>query len=225
MGRTLRWFSLDRQRSESTKCYYTHMCPWLNMDKMMSGAEAAVSWVDGSVVKERILKRYRLAEIDSDLRKMRTRREAKILRTLGSIGFPAPRLLSSDDVSKIVMEHVPGILLKDFLDAGNCVGLGSQIGRSLRSLHDAGIIHGDLTTSNMIMDGDTVFFIDFGLSLFSERIEDKAVDLHVLRQTLDSTHYMFSEIMFNAVISAYADAPVIRRLKTVEERGRNKGKN
>jgi len=98
-----------------------------------------------------------------------------------------------------------------------------EIGRSVRKLHDANIIHGDLTTSNMILK-DKVYFIDFGLGFFSTRIEDKAVDLFLFKKALESKHHEVWEECFKEVLKAYGDQKVMERLKEIEKRGRYRKK-
>lgn len=63
-----------------------------------------------------------------------------------------------------------------------------QIGRSVGRLHDSGVVHGDLTTSNLILRGEEVVLIDFGLGSVSQSEEDMAVDLYVLERAFASTH-------------------------------------
>ena len=80
----------------------------------------------------------------------------------------------------------------------------------------------------MILDKE-IYFIDFGLSFFSNKIEDKAVDLHLLRQALESKHYKIWEKAFESVLFGYKskaqDAKeILARFEKVEERGRNKTK-
>ncbi|MBD3309993.1 Kae1-associated serine/threonine protein kinase [Candidatus Woesearchaeota archaeon] len=197
------------------------------MKQIGRGAEAVI-YSDGSTVqKHRIEKGYRLPEIDISLRKSRTRREAKVLEKLYEIGFPAPKLKQMcDKEMKIDMEHVKGEKLRDVLD--DEPGLAKEVGRKVGLMHSNGIIHGDLTTSNMIMD-DEIKFIDFGLSFFSEKEEHKAVDLHLLRQALESKHYKVWEKAFEYALEGYAEtctdhSTVLQRLEKVEARGRNKNK-
>ena len=95
-------------------------------------------------------------------------------------------------------------------------------------MHNNNIIHGDLTTSNMILNKE-VFFIDFGLSFFSEKIEDKAVDLHLLKEALESKHSNIWERSYKAALDSYFKKAVdgrqvLERIKIVEKRGRYKGK-
>ena len=63
------------------------------------------------------------------------------------------------------------------------------MGKTINKVHDLGIIHGDLTTSNMIIRNDKqIVLIDFGLSYYKDSAEDKAVDLYVLERAFKSTH-------------------------------------
>ncbi len=69
--------------------------------------------------------------------------------------------------------------------------MAQSVGAAIGKMHDAEIIHGDLTTSNLMVKGDgqhTVVLIDFGLGMMKPTIEDKAVDLYVLERAFVSTH-------------------------------------
>jgi len=195
------------------------------MKQIAQGAEAKL-YSDGiDVVKHRFEKNYRHMEIDSALRKFRTRREFKVLKKLNELEFPSPRARESDDKKMtIAMEHIPGPLLKEILHLDH-KKLGREIGKKVARLHSNNIIHGDLTTSNMIFN-DEIHFIDFGLSFFSEKAEDKAVDLHLLKQALESKHYKIFDQCFNEVLKGYKDyskhKEVLKRLEVVEKRGKNK---
>jgi len=200
------------------------------MKKIGAGAEALIYLDKKEVVKERIKKSYRLKQIDEKLRKFRTRREAKVLEKLHSIGFPIPKLILSDDKKMLIkMEFLKGKKLRDILNKKNCEKLCREIGEEVATLHKKGIIHGDLTTSNMILK-DKIYFIDFGLSFFSDKIEDKAVDIHLLRQALESKHHEIFKKSFKAVLAGYKIKNpdyniIIKRLEKVEARGRYKGKS
>ena len=192
------------------------------------GAEAKLYLEDGQIIKDRVKKDYRIKEIDNRLRKSRTKREAKILTKLHAIDFPGPKLIESDDKEIISMQYIDGPKLRDILDTSNFEKISEDIGKKVAIMHNNHMIHGDLTTSNMIFK-DEVYFIDFGLSFFSHKIEDKAVDLHLLKQALESKHYKIWEKCFKAVIHGYkketkdAEA-ILERLKQVEKRGRYKQK-
>lgn len=199
------------------------------MELIAQGAEAKLYRNDNSIIKERIRKSYRIEEIDDKLRRSRTRREAKILEKLAAIDFPAPRLIENDKKERLVMEFIDGDKVRDILEKKDYISLSKEIGKKIALLHNHGILHGDLTTSNMILDKE-VFFIDFGLGFFSKRLEDKAVDLHLFRQALESKHHKVWEKCFDAFIKEYekhaeeGDKTLIR-LKEVEGRGRNKNKH
>ncbi len=189
------------------------------------GAEATLYHKEDKVVKTRHSKSYRHPKIDEQLRKFRTRREAKVLERLCAIGFPAPRLQKIDDKNmEVHMDFVSGKKVRDILSPE----IAAEIGRKIGILHKHNIIHGDLTTSNMIY-GKEVYFIDFGLSFFSSKAEDKAVDLHLLRCALESKHWMMYEKCFHAAVEGYKEtypehSAVLERMEIVEARGRNKHK-
>lgn len=188
------------------------------------GAEAKLFLEDGSIIKNRFQKKYRIKEIDDKLRGFRTRREAKILSKLQSLNFRSPRLIKSDDKENIIIEHLNGNLLKNVLEKYDYRKLCSEIGGKIAILHNNSIIHGDLTTSNVILKNE-IYFIDFGLSFFSDKAEDKAVDLHLLKEGLESKHYKIWEECFKCAIESYKKIAknsneTLRRLEIVEKRGR-----
>ena len=195
------------------------------MKIICQGAEAILYQEKNKLIKERIPKTYRIKEIDDKLRKFRTRREGKILE---KASINVPKVFKIDDNNmKIEMEFIPGKLLKDILDGLSISERNKicrQIGQEISKLHEQNIIHGDLTTSNMIYYQDKIYFIDFGLSFFSHKIEDKAVDLHLLKQALESKHYKHFESTFKTILSSYKNKEVLSRLQIVEKRGRYKRK-
>ncbi len=203
------------------------------MEVIAQGAEA-VLWLDKQrILKERVTKGYRFPELDERLRKFRTRREAKILQKLEEINFPAPHLQEfSDQRMCLTMDFVQGEKLKDVLNYRNFKAIAQAVGANIAKLHCHSIIHGDLTTSNMILTDQSkpeINFIDFGLSHFSDKVEDKAVDLFLLERSLACTHPEIHPEIFNWVLTAYQDADsnaaeVLRRLEAVKTRGRNKNK-
>ncbi len=197
------------------------------MQIIQQGAEAVI-YLDGTkIIKERVSKGYRIKQIDERLRKTRTRQEAKLLEK----AVNAPKVLDvSDETMKIEMEYIKGKLVKDILDLMNKKEreeLCKEIGRKIADLHKNDIIHGDLTTSNMILNEKGVYFIDFGLGFISKKEEDKAVDLHLLKHALESKHYEHFEDSFSKVLEGYNSydmaKEVLERLQKVSKRGRYKG--
>lgn len=192
------------------------------------GAEAKLFSEDGKILKQRLRKSYRIRQIDEKLRGFRTRREAKILQKLHEINFPAPKLVRSDEKENLTIGKIGGKLAKDILEKSDCKKLCGDIGKKIAMLHNNSIIHGDLTTSNMIFNKE-IHFIDFGLSFFSKKAEDRAVDLHLLKEGLESKHHKIWENCFKYALNAYkkeaeGGSKTIRRLKIVEKRGRYAGK-
>ena len=195
------------------------------MKLISQGAEAKIYLTKNKIVKDRIKKDYRIKEIDEKLRGFRTRREAKILGKLEKFGF-VPKVLYNDKKEKLTIEYIEGEKIRDVLDKVDKrkrTTICKDIGKKIRLMHDNNIVHGDLTTSNMILSKE-VMFIDFGLSQVSTKIEDKAVDIHLLKQALESKHYKIWEDCFKVIAKAYGNKEVLNRLEKVESRGRYKGK-
>jgi Kae1-associated kinase Bud32 len=199
------------------------------------GAEAKVYGNDTHIIKERVPKGYRHKRLDDSLRKFRTRREAKVLTRLEEKGFPAPRLIRTDEREMVLeMTKLTGTHVKALSDDRLTDDVFYRIGQLIGKLHAYDIIHGDLTTSNIFFDSEAqdntnVSFIDFGLSFFSQRLEDKAVELHLCFEAIDSAHYAIADRAEEAIRNGYAQSypafdDVFERLCIVEKRGRYKQK-
>lgn len=226
------------------------------MKIIAQGAEAKIILSNGFIIKDRISKSYRIKEIDDKIRKQRTKAEKKLLEKASKI-INAPDPFPLEEFNKIKMPFVEGKKLSEHLDSfplNKQKEICKTIGQEIAKLHDAEIIHGDLTTSNMILTskicedkreknknpiveqkgkvkkrGDNnfqIFLIDFGLGYFSRKAEDKAVDLHLLKQALEAKHFKNWKELFGEVEKGYKDskesAKVLERLKAVEKRGRYK---
>jgi TP53 regulating kinase and related kinases len=192
--------------------------------KIAQGAEAVILKEKDKIIKDRVPKTYRLKQLDESLRTFRTKREIKVLETLRKANIPVPAVLKKDTTS-FVMECIPGEKVRDVLDAKP--KLAFEIGQLIAKVHDLDIIHGDLTTSNMIFDKH-IYLIDFGLSFFSQKIEDKAVDIHLFKQALESKHYKVYDVALKHFLEGYVQAKqskeILKQLETVESRGRYKQK-
>ncbi len=246
------------------------------MEKIIAqGAEAKIILSNNFIIKDRVPKTYRLDILDKKIRKSRTKAESKLLEKAASIiNSPKPFFQPCiEGATKIKMPFIDGKRLSTNLDSFTlkkqeeiCKIIGMDIGK----LHDAGIIHGDLTTSNMILvenlskksinkdnnqigarekiltinnksvsDSEpslgrgggnkfSIYFIDFGLGYISRKTEDKAVDLHLLKQALEAKHFKNWQILWKQVESGYKNSKesgkIIERLMAVEKRGRYKDK-
>jgi len=196
------------------------------------GAEARLDsgvWLGRDVVfKQRVVKGYRHPKLDRSLQSFRIKNEVRLMLEARKAGIPVPIIYSVDlSDNRIVMEEIPGIRVKDALedlpkDRGEeiCHKIGEIAGR----LHLGDIVHGDLTTSNMLLDGDRIVVIDFSLGSRSSELEDKGVDMHLLEEAFHSAHYRRSEL-YEAVKDSYVKtypggADVLKKVKEIEKRGR-----
>jgi len=200
------------------------------------GAEASLfleNWHGREViVKRRLPKRYRIPELDQMIRSQRTAMEPNIMHKAKEAGVPTPTIFMVDVVdAAIVMEFVEGQQLKVVLDRVSSeerLRLCRLVGRLIGRLHGSGIIHGDLTTSNMILTPyGKVVFVDFGLSERSTELESRGVDLHLMKRALQSTHYRHARECFEAVMEGYAESvgeeevrKVVAKIREIERRGR-----
>ena len=202
------------------------------MKILHKGAEAILYKKDNNLVKERITKGYRHKTIDLNKTKYPTRREFKLLTKAKEI-INVPNPIEVDEKnSKIIMEYLTGDVLKTTLDTYQKTKrekVAKLIGEQIALMHDNDIIHGDLTTSNMILKDNKVFFIDFGLGKISQKIEDKATDLKLLQQAFESKHFKHDEELIKNTFIGYKKSKnykeTIEKLEKVNKRGRYKRKD
>nr|GMD93610.1 EKC/KEOPS complex subunit bud32-like [Ipomoea batatas] len=188
-----------------------------NLVLIKQGAEARVfeSTFVGrrSIVKERFSKKYRHPTLDSKLTLKRLNAEARCMTKARRLGVATPVLYAVDPIlHSLTFEYVEGPLVKDILlgfgssgiDEERIADIAFQIGNAIGKIHDGGLVHGDLTTSNMLMRSATnqLVLIDFGLSFTSTLPEDKAVDLYVLERALLSMHSSCGNVYAKEVESA-----------------------
>ena len=193
---------------------------------LIRGAEATI-YLDEErreVIKKRLPKRYRVKALDNTIIEERTKTEAKIISDARRAGVPTPIILDLKD-DEIKMEFIKGETLRDIVDEQMMEKVGEIVGK----LHRGNIVHGDLTTSNMIYSSeDRIYLIDFGLSRYDTEIEARGVDIHVLFQMLKST-YNDHEDLKNSFIKGYKKNfgedegdSVLKRVEAIERRGRYK---
>jgi Kae1-associated kinase Bud32 len=197
------------------------------------GAEAKLFLAkkDGQkiLIKDRIKKNYRITQIDEKIRKSRTSQESNLLSEARRTGVPTPMIMDADKKNyKIIMEFIDGERIKELLnksDMKTVEKLCFEIGRLIGKLHTRGIIHGDLTTSNMILKDEKIYFIDFGLGFFSGKIEDQGTDLRLLHEALKSTHFEILDVCWQNVIKGYKTEYsqaelVMNKVSEIEKRAR-----
>src|SRR3972149_12051770 len=203
---------------------------------LKKGAEASLFLVDWhgrrAVVKARLPKKYRPAELDAAIRSYRTVHEPQLMHEAKKAGVPTPTIFLVDvKNTTITMEFVEGKQVKQLLGSISkkekqelCVKIGELIGK----LHEQGVIHGDLTTSNMILSAEgKIFLVDFGLGEKNTELEARGVDLHLMKRALQSTHYQFAEECFESVMKGYSEVlgveeaeKVLGKIREIERRGR-----
>jgi len=182
-----------------------------------------------AIEKRRIEKKYRIKELDHKLRAIRTKEEAKLMIEARKNGVPVPIIYDVDLKNcTITMEYLQGKKLKDILNnvsEKERKKLCKMIGENIAKLHNNNIIHGDITTSNMILFNGKIHFIDFGLGELNSEIEAKGTDLHVLMEAFEATHFKHPKC-FQYVLQGYQsklkdDAKqVIKKIEEIVKRGR-----
>lgn len=203
------------------------------------------------VAKERFSKSYRHPTLDERLTKQRCRAEARILtkcfesKNNGVINVPAVLRV---DPPILYMEFISGntlrIVLEQLLDTHSfpeTIRYAQRLGQIIAEFHNLEIVHGDLTTSNMIVRatgrGDTaimdatgsddVVLIDFGLAKGADSAEERAVDWYVLERALASTHPRLPENFLPEALQSYKlyaskAETTLSRLEQVRLRGRKR---
>ena len=211
---------------------YYHNIKHMSKQKILQqGAEATIILEKNNVLKKRMKKSYRIEEIDERLRKTRTKKETNLLEKSSSI-INSPKPLKTNNKFEIKIPYIKGKKLSEHFDKlpkKLAKEVCKKIGQNIAKLHDNNIMHGDLTTSNIILDkNNNVWFIDFGLGFHSERIEDKSVDLHLIKQALEAKHFKNFKDYWKNIEMGYKLSKnykkTLEQLKKVESRGRYKEK-
>jgi TP53 regulating kinase-like protein len=201
----------------------------LNRKKILikKGAEAdiyLVNWYGKKAIsKIRVPKHYRHKFLDNEIRRHRTIHEATMISAAKKTGIISPFIYFIDALhAEIIMEFIEGINVKEVVTPQLCF----EIGRYAALLHDNNIIHGDLTTSNFIFSKKIVL-IDFGLSYYSSRLEDKAVDIRLIKQVFGSAHESIYEDAYKCFIKGYSQIAdkkktekILEKVGEIEQRGR-----
>lgn len=204
------------------------------MTLLKKGAEAELyrwSWMGRDVViKRRIKKIYRNPDLDIYIRTNRTSLEAKLLSEARKLGVPTPIIYGVDlKKTEIIMSYIPGPTLKKMLPMMDPCAVEETfnlVGRLVGLLHKGGIVHGDLTTSNMLLQGSLLFLIDFGLGDHTFDLEARGVDIHLMRRALESSHHGISKQAYDGFVSGYESImageakEILKRVGEIRRRGR-----
>jgi len=195
------------------------------------GAEADVystTWnKKKAILKIRKTKSYRNTLLDQKIRKQRTVRESQILSQVKSFGVSTPLIYFLDtNKCSILMQQIDGKVVRDLRDS-EIVKICSEIGKTVGIMHKNGIMHGDLTTSNFIVEKKKLFLIDFGLANRTEKPDDHAIDLRLFKEILNSAHAKVMEKSWKNFQKGYSKSvgtkyckKVLDLVAVIESRGR-----
>jgi TP53 regulating kinase-like protein len=201
------------------------------MKLIKKGAEGDIfltSWnKKKAILKARKKKDYRNESLDKRIRKQRTIRECEIISEVKSFGISTPLIYNMDIKNcTILMQHIVGTLVNELSEPKlikSCIEIGKIVG----TMHKNGIMHGDLTTSNFIQSKEKIFVLDFGLANRTNKPEDHAVDLRLLKEILNSAHAKIMNKAWSNFLKGYKSAvgpsrfsKVTNLVKVIESRGR-----
>ncbi|MDP2974352.1 MAG: KEOPS complex kinase/ATPase Bud32 [Candidatus Diapherotrites archaeon] len=198
------------------------------MQLIRQGAEAKLFKTEfegkPALLKQRVPKAYRCTQLDERLRKERTTLEGNLLRAARQLGINTPLVFSVEKgKSEILMQFIEGPRVKDVLNKKN-LKICKDIGKAIALMHESNLIHGDLTTSNILFEKKKLYFIDFGLGYRSNKLEDKAVDLLVFKKTFEATHCRLMPKGWEMIIMGYLKAGgsdgIVKQMQKVEQRVR-----
>ncbi|MEM1950545.1 MAG: Kae1-associated kinase Bud32 [Candidatus Nitrosocaldus sp.] len=200
------------------------------------GAEADIYLIEWygrqAISKVRKRKQYMHEMLDREIRMKRTLHEAEMINMAKRAGVTTPLLYFVDPINaEIVMQYIKGELARDLISQG-FGWIAEMMGIYTARLHARDIVHGDLTTSNFIVYDDGIdtprlVLIDFGLSFYSSRLEDKAVDVRLIKEVMSSAHADVFDDAFKKFTQGYSSIlgddyarKVLKKVKEIEQRGR-----
>jgi Kae1-associated kinase Bud32 len=212
----------------------------LEKGKFLSrGAESTLYKVNfmghNAILKYRNKKLYRIEELDKKIRRKRTYTETNLLFEASKHGLNVPKVLYSNiKENTIIIEYIKGNLFREMLihkilNEIEIREISRKIGEMIGTLHNIDIVHGDLTTANIIVSKKNgvlePYLIDFGLGETKKDNEAKAEDIDIFYRVLDSTHPKEKDIIFGSFIDSYTkniedSSDIIRRFKRIRRMGR-----
>ena len=196
------------------------------VELLFKGAESNIyltKWYNKKAIsKIRIPKIYRHRVLDDDLRRRRTISESKMITLAKEFGLRTPYIYFVDPFrAEIIMEYISGTRASKVLTSSIC----NEIGKFVSTLHLFNIIHGDLTPANFIVNRK-ITMIDMGLSFHSTRREDKAMDIRLFKEILNSTYQRYYTEFFGDFLDGYKSVnskeleKILQRMDEIETRKR-----
>jgi len=180
-----------------------------------------------SILKIRKKKDYRVHSLDMRIRTLRTIREAKMISEAKSFGITTPLVYFVDEKKcEIYLQLIKGKLVRD-LSLNKIIKICTEIGKIVGTLHKNGIMHGDLTTSNLILSNQGLVILDFGLSQKTDKVDDYAIDLRLFKEVLNSAHAQIVEdawlsfvLGYRKILGNMLTEKVLSHVSVIEKRGR-----
>ena len=204
-----------------------------NLNRLIhKGAEANLyigTYLDMKCVfKIRKPKKYRNKDLDKKIRKRRTHSETMIQMKARESGIRTPIIWHIDlENYVIIMEFIEGETIRDEImnEKMEIESFARLLAFDVASLHNINLVHGDLTTSNLLITQNKITYLDFGLGMISEDIEEKAVEIDLLSRVIASTHPNITDKFFPIFIKEYIKtyeygSDVMNRVEKISKQGR-----
>ena len=167
-------------------------------ERLHLGAEAEVwkgEWFGKPAVrKQRRPRSWRHPNLDHRLGVRRMISEARLLIRTRKAGLSVPSVWDLDyEGGQLIIEHLAGRPLIEVLNheqtsQEEAKTILHRVGHAVRRLHREATTHGDLSSNNILIDGQEVHLIDFGLASIEYDVERFGIDLHVLDEILGASH-------------------------------------
>lgn len=192
------------------------------LKRIGEGAEAIIYATDvldtPAILKERVSKGYRQKILDERIRLERTKSEARLISRASDAVASVPRVLLVTRHA-LYMERLDGDTLNQKkLSSRMRLRVLSRAGRELALIHSAGITHGDYTPANIFVDnGSKVWVIDFGLGEMTASVESRALDVLLMKRSVNGKEYKEFEKAYSVNGKSKA---VLKRVAEIEKRGR-----
>jgi len=235
----LMYESGQRQKMEDTAVIQSYRIDQVEADwvdsvsrpRPMQGAEAIISrsryFGRDAVMKKRIGKGYRNPGLDFRIRTTRLRNEVSVACRLHELGVDTPVIYSvRPEAGEIIMARLNGKSLRDAILSGDgSISMIDSLGLIVAAMHSNLVAHGDLTTSNLMVDKQgRIYFIDASMGSFPAETEALSQDLFLLKESLSSMHGdrpgLWQTFLESYRKSLPGSDKIISTLRTIEARRR-----
>ena len=202
------------------------------MKLIYRGAEAEL-WLSDwyglpTIIKRRVPRDFLIPQLDWRIRKLRTRREVRMLEFAKKLGIHVPAVYFVNlEKTEIFLEYIEGERLCDIIQSGRYnAEVIRAFGKEVGILHSNGILHGDLTTANVLVCKKIPVIIDFGLSDKGKDAEDFGTEYHLFNRAVETAHPRLAKKIMEDFTEGYKEGnpdkweEVIKRAEDIRKRGR-----